>query len=173
MSRHHFYSAIESRYQHGIASLSNTSGLLLLFLAYVVARSLLRYRRRDGMAKRFNYRRHSLGSMTPNDAHAITKSLTELEFPTLFSTSVFFALFKVCNCIFLLRCLSAPSSSLPLLRPWCRLMAYHPYRGYYATQASWPVPRRRRNAQLIRVSSSRKSCLTSPHPSGRLTALHA
>lgn len=156
-----------------MASLSGTSALLLLLLAYVVARPLLRYRRRDGMAKRFNYpNRHSLAGMTTNDAHAITKTLTELEFPTLFSTSVFFALFKVCNCIFLLRCLSAPSSSLPLLRPCCRLMAYHPYRGYYATQASWPVPRRHRNAQLIRVSSSRKSCLTSPHPSGRLTALH-
>jgi len=85
-----------------MASHSCTSCLLLLFLAYVVACSLLRYQRRNGMAKAFNYpNRHSFAKMTNDDAHAISKILIELEFPTLFSTSVFFALFKVCSCTFL------------------------------------------------------------------------
>ncbi|MCJ1245350.1 hypothetical protein MMC30_002554 [Trapelia coarctata] len=48
------------------------------------------------MHKKFNYpTRAALSKMTTDDAWAIQMYLAELEFPKVFSTSVFFALFKV------------------------------------------------------------------------------
>jgi hypothetical protein len=68
----------------------------LAVCGYLLLVRLFRYRRRDSWATNLNYPdRASLARMTLADAHAIKLSLAELEFPAVFSTSVFFAIFKV------------------------------------------------------------------------------
>lgn len=69
--------------------------LILAMIGYSVLVRFLRYRRRDQVPLRFGYQdRASWPHMTLNDAHVIQLSLAEFEFPTVFSVSVFFALFK-------------------------------------------------------------------------------
>ncbi|KAF2089450.1 hypothetical protein K490DRAFT_36961 [Saccharata proteae CBS 121410] len=68
---------------------------LTLLLPYLITVKLLRYNRRDCLQKQFGYHdRASLGRMTLAEAHAIQTTLGEVEFPKIFSTSIFFALFK-------------------------------------------------------------------------------
>jgi len=70
--------------------------LVTALLGYVGLCSLLRFRRRDAMAKKFNFPdRASFARMTTVEAQAITQVLAELEFPKLYELSIQFALFKV------------------------------------------------------------------------------
>ena len=67
--------------------------------AYLLTVRRLRYRRMNHHL--IKYRRYlvdaeALGQMTLKDAFDIQLALAELEFPTTFSVSIFFALFKVC-----------------------------------------------------------------------------
>lgn len=56
---------------------------------------LLRFRRRDTMAKKFNYPdKASFSRMTNVDAQAIVQYVAELEFPKIYEMSLQFALFK-------------------------------------------------------------------------------
>ncbi|KAK9428982.1 hypothetical protein V1505DRAFT_375469 [Lipomyces doorenjongii] len=64
------------------------------FLLYVLLCSLLRFRRRDAMHKKFNYTKATYSKMTNVDAQAIMSYLAELEFPKIFLASIQFALFK-------------------------------------------------------------------------------
>lgn len=69
---------------------------VLAICGYLLLVRLLRYLRRDSWTAKLNYsNRASFAKMTLADAHAIKLSLAELEFPAVFSTSVFFAIFKV------------------------------------------------------------------------------
>ncbi|KAJ5730016.1 uncharacterized protein N7483_004524 [Penicillium malachiteum] len=62
---------------------------------YVVLVEKLRFRRRNSLSQKYPYQdRQSFARMTLEDAFEIQLSLAELEFPIIFSTSVFFALFK-------------------------------------------------------------------------------
>ncbi|KAK6542646.1 hypothetical protein TWF694_006589 [Orbilia ellipsospora] len=66
-----------------------------IFAAYLLLCSVLRFRRMNWMRDHYGYRtRESFSKMTLKDAHAIQVDLAELEFPRVFSASVFFALFK-------------------------------------------------------------------------------
>lgn len=65
---------------------------------YSLLVSALRHQRRKSIERRYNYpHRASFAKMTVDEAWAIATSLVELEFPTVFSTATFFALFKVCH----------------------------------------------------------------------------
>ena len=64
---------------------------LVLYLALVRG---LRYRRSNAVLRRFPTRA-SYAGMTLDEAFEIQSRLAVLEFPTIFSVSVFFALFKV------------------------------------------------------------------------------
>ncbi|KAK9327259.1 hypothetical protein V1520DRAFT_299690 [Lipomyces starkeyi] len=64
------------------------------FLLYALLCSVLRFRRRDAMHKKFNYTRATFSKMTNVDAQAIMSYLGELEFPKIFLASIQFALFK-------------------------------------------------------------------------------
>jgi len=68
----------------------------LAICGFLLLVRLLRYRGRDRWTAKLNYpNRASLSRMTLADAHSIKLSLAELEFPAVFLTSVFFAIFKV------------------------------------------------------------------------------
>lgn len=63
---------------------------------YVVLVEKLRFRRMHSLASKYPYHdRQSFAHMTLEDAFEIQLPLVELEFPFTFSTSIFFALFKV------------------------------------------------------------------------------
>lgn len=67
---------------------------VILYLATV---RILRYRRRDYFLRKYGFHmKLSTEGMSLDEAFAIVRDLAELEFPTIFSGSVFFALFKVC-----------------------------------------------------------------------------
>jgi hypothetical protein len=58
--------------------------------------SILRFRRREIMQKKFDFStRDSLKAMTTSQAQEILQYLAELEFPTVYVKSLEFALFKV------------------------------------------------------------------------------
>ena len=81
-----------------ISALSQRWDLLFVpaLLIYILLVHLLRHQRAKGLEKRFSPAgRASFCRMTTNDAQAILKDLTELEFPKLFGFSIIFALFKV------------------------------------------------------------------------------
>jgi hypothetical protein len=64
---------------------------------YLFLCNILRFQRRDSMARKFNFPdRKSLAKMTNADAQIITSYMSELEFPKIYIVSVQFALFKVC-----------------------------------------------------------------------------
>lgn len=66
-------------------------------VSYLLLVRFLRYRRRDDFQKRYPYKtREEMASMSLSDAAAIIRELSEQEFPTIFYTSISFALFKVC-----------------------------------------------------------------------------
>lgn len=68
-----------------------------VFASYALLCSALRFRRRDQMVKKYGYHdRASMAKMTTTEAQEIIQTLTELEWPTIFLTSIEFALFKVC-----------------------------------------------------------------------------
>lgn len=70
--------------------------LTIAFLTYLLIVSLLRHQRARKLEKRYSPAgKASFGRMTGNDAQAILKDLTELEFPKIFGFSIIFALFKV------------------------------------------------------------------------------
>jgi hypothetical protein len=74
--------------------------VLGIVVCYLILVRALRYRRRDGLMRAFKRKygscsREALSKMTVEDSWTILKELTELEFPSIFSASVFFALFKV------------------------------------------------------------------------------
>lgn len=77
--------------------------LFCLALLYLVFARTLRYNRSNAVRRKFPTR-ESYGSMTLEEAFAIQSRLAEVEFPTIFSGSVFFALFKASLCSML--CLS-------------------------------------------------------------------
>jgi hypothetical protein len=65
-------------------------------LLYPLLCSVLRFRRREAMRKKFNYPdKASFSRMTNDDAQAIIQYTAELEFPTSYEMSLQFALFKV------------------------------------------------------------------------------
>jgi len=65
------------------------------FVAYLVIVYLLRHGRARSLQKRYGLTiRASFARMTTNEAQAILRDLTELEFPTVFGFSIIFALFK-------------------------------------------------------------------------------
>ena len=67
-------------------------------LIYILLVHLLRDRRAKSLKRRFSPAgRASFSRMTTNDAQAILRDLTELEFPKLFGFSIIFALFKARN----------------------------------------------------------------------------
>ena len=69
--------------------------LIPVVLAYMAIVSKLRYRRAADLPKRYNLTtRASFRTMSTDDAQAILKDLTELEFPKFFGFSIIFALFK-------------------------------------------------------------------------------
>lgn len=64
--------------------------------AYLATCARLRYRLSHRIAKMHGYLdRKSFAKMTANEAHVVLTILAEQEFPSTFSASVFFALFKV------------------------------------------------------------------------------
>lgn len=68
----------------------------IAFLGYLVLVRALRYRRRDAMAKKFNFpNRAAMAKMTVEEAHAITEYLSELEFPYIWAMAGFFGFFYV------------------------------------------------------------------------------
>lgn len=74
--------------------------------AYLIFVRILRYRRHNAFAQNFARKhgsadRAALANMTVDDAWPVLRDITELEFPTILSVSVFFALFKVSFEIFL------------------------------------------------------------------------
>ena len=65
---------------------------------YLSAVRFLRYRRRDRLLRQYGpHAPASLADMKLHEAFEMVRDLTELEFPTIFPGSVFFALFKVCS----------------------------------------------------------------------------
>ena len=67
-------------------------------LVYLLLVHLLRHRRAKSLQRRFSPAgRASFGHMTTNDAQAILKDLTELEFPHFFGFAIILALFKAGN----------------------------------------------------------------------------
>ena len=75
---------------------SATVVLAIAAVVYLAVVQLLRYRRRDRVERR--YERHPrafLVDMKLDEAFEIVRDLAELQFPTIFPGSVFFALFKV------------------------------------------------------------------------------
>lgn len=67
-----------------------------LLASYALLCNILRFRRRDELAKKYGYHdRASLAKMTTTEAQEILKTLSELEWPTVYLTSLEFALFKV------------------------------------------------------------------------------
>jgi hypothetical protein len=69
---------------------------ITIFILYVSVVRSTRHRRRDTTPHKFGYTsRASFASMTLDDAFAIQSMLAEQEFPKVFASSVFFALFKV------------------------------------------------------------------------------
>lgn len=63
---------------------------------YMLSVAVLRHQRARSLPKQFKLTtRESFSRMTVDDAQAILKDLTELEFPKLMGFSVIFALFKV------------------------------------------------------------------------------
>jgi hypothetical protein len=94
----------------GQRSLSLAAGVALFFLCLC---RILRFRRINSLRKRFKYtRQSSLRGLTNTDAHAIIKTMSQLEFPLIFKQSLSFALFKV----LLLRALPCPQCSQLTLR---------------------------------------------------------
>ena len=70
--------------------------VVLGILFYITLVHLLRYRRRERIQARYTPDgRASFSKLTNNQAQAIIKDLTELEFPKFFGFSIIFALFKV------------------------------------------------------------------------------
>lgn len=70
--------------------------ILAAVASYLVLVRALRYRRRDDIQRRFPYRtREEMVSMSLSEAASIVRELSEQEFPSVFYTSVSFALFKV------------------------------------------------------------------------------
>lgn len=64
-------------------------------LGYMALVSKLRYRRAANLQTKYNLTtRASFRTMSMDDAQAILKDLTELEFPKIFGFSIIFALFK-------------------------------------------------------------------------------
>ncbi|KAH9883348.1 hypothetical protein F4778DRAFT_46998 [Xylariomycetidae sp. FL2044] len=75
--------------------MSWSSVLVAVGAAYLAVVRLLRYKRRDRMVEQYSSRgRQSLRMLSLADAHKIVLDLATLEFPRVFSGSVFFALFK-------------------------------------------------------------------------------
>ncbi|KAI9815243.1 MAG: hypothetical protein M1827_002723 [Pycnora praestabilis] len=65
------------------------------FVMYLALVTRLRHKRAKSLPKRFNYTsRDTYSKMTTDDAQAILKELTELEFPKFMGFSIIFALFK-------------------------------------------------------------------------------
>jgi hypothetical protein len=67
---------------------------------YLLLVRALRYQRRNGFLRTFAKKygssdREALKNMTVDDAWPVLRDMTELEFPSIFSAAVFFALFKV------------------------------------------------------------------------------
>ena len=77
----------------------NSQWILLVvlgLLAYMALVRLLRHQRAKSMPRRYGLDgRASFAKMTTDQAQAILKDLTELEFPKIFGFSIIFALFKV------------------------------------------------------------------------------
>ena len=68
-------------------------GLIL----YLIVVYLLRFRRAKFLERVYSPAgRASFSDLTTNEAQAILKDLTELEFPKFFGFSIVFALFKAC-----------------------------------------------------------------------------
>ena len=73
--------------------------VFLSLLFYITVIYLLRFRRAKSLKARYSPAgRASFSKLTTNDAQAILKDLTELEFPKFFGFSIIFALFKVHLC---------------------------------------------------------------------------
>jgi len=69
------------------------------FVAYLAIVYFLRHRRARSLYKRYGLStRASFARMTIDEAQAILKDLTELEFPKIFGFSIIFALFKGGGC---------------------------------------------------------------------------
>ncbi|KAJ5113213.1 hypothetical protein N7456_001747 [Penicillium angulare] len=69
--------------------------IVIPVLGYLLLVEKLRFRRKNSLALKYPYGdRQSFRHMTLDDAFDIQSGLAELEFPTIFSTSIFFALFK-------------------------------------------------------------------------------
>lgn len=70
---------------------------------YVLLCQLLRFRRVKNMQSHYGFTdRASLSRMTNDEAHAISKKISQLEFPTIYELGVRVALFKV-DCIEVIR----------------------------------------------------------------------
>lgn len=71
------------------------------FVAYLAIVYLLRHKRARSLPKRYGLTtRASFARMTIEEAQAILKDLTELEFPKVFGFSIIFALFKEGGCYY-------------------------------------------------------------------------
>lgn len=70
--------------------------ILLVFVAYLLLVRFQRYQRARSLERQYAPAgRASLANLTNDQAQAILKTLTELEFPKFFGFSIIFALFKV------------------------------------------------------------------------------
>lgn len=70
--------------------------LVLGMLAYLFLVHLLRYQRAKSLERKYAPAgKESFRNMTVDDAQAILKTLTELEFPKLYGVSMVVALFRV------------------------------------------------------------------------------
>ena len=104
-------------------------------LAYLAAVHLLRYRRRNQIVRKYGRRRRrTLASMTVEEASEIRKQLANFEFPHAFTTSLFFALFKVCPFI-----PSKPPLPLHQANPHARLTPSRPSPNSSSQQANSPA----------------------------------
>lgn len=73
-----------------------SSLIILGLLVYMAIARLLRYQRALSMPEKHGlHHRAPYAKMTTDQAQAILKDLTELEFPKIFGVSIIFALFKV------------------------------------------------------------------------------
>ena len=78
------------------SSVSYWQLIILVFLAYLLLVHFQRYQRARSLERRYAPAgRASFANLSNDQAQAILRTLTELEFPKIFGFSIIFALFKV------------------------------------------------------------------------------
>jgi hypothetical protein len=93
----HFLSALTTRLRDA-SSEQILAGVAAVAVAYPLLVSALRFRRMKQIQKQFDFpTRESMANMTDDQAWKILLGVLQLEFPFMYTTSLQFALFRVCR----------------------------------------------------------------------------